>query len=312
MKRRLIVIFALLMGAVAGAQEFTAEYLDTVKVKKVKTINDYMTIGVNYGVTLSQMYFNPSSDQEWLFNPGYVSVMFTKYCKMFGYMPYFGIEAGFSYGHQGFRMLQDPDSKYANVIQFGTLGNVTNILEEIMTVIKVPVRAKFHADIYPFRIQAAVGIYAGYRTSVNRLAYGDPADASILVNFQSYENCFDYGMEGGLGFAFLFDPVEIHFNALMGWSWNSIYEPDSRPTATSKYYYRYAYPLDLMISAGVHFQLTKRSGKTNSQLRKEARDEVFKDIEKAKEAASDTAGISDNIESEKKTVENGKDQGTDR
>ena len=52
-------------------------------------------------------------------------------------------------------------------------------------------------------------------------------------------------------------------NALLRWSWSSLYAPDY----ASKYYYRYAYPLDIIATVGVHFQLTKRSGKTNRQLR---------------------------------------------
>ena len=69
----------------------------------------------------------------------------------------------------------------------------------------------------------------------------------------------------------MFDPVEIHFNALFRWSWSSLNEPNY----LSKYYYRYTYPMDIIATVGVHFQLTKRSGKTSAQLRREAREIVY-------------------------------------
>ena len=51
----------------------------------------------------------------------------------------------------------------------------------------------------------------------------------------------------------------------------SLYDPDHY----SQYYYRFAYPSSLVVSAGVHFQLTKRSGKTKASLKKEAKDMVY-------------------------------------
>ena len=38
---------------------------------------------------------------------------------------------------------------------------------------------------------------------------------------------------------------------------------------------RFAYPTNIVISAGVHFQITKRTGKTKAQLKKMARDMVY-------------------------------------
>ena len=48
----------------------------------------------------------------------------------------------------------------------------------------------------------------------------------------------------------------------------SMYEPDYY----SEYYYRFASVSNFIFSVGVHFQLTKRTGKTSHQLRKEARE----------------------------------------
>ena len=52
---------------------------------------------------------------------------------------------------------------------------------------------------------------------------------------------------------------------------SSLYEPDHY----SQYYYRFAYPMNFVLSAGIHVQLTKRTGKTNAQLKKMAKEMVY-------------------------------------
>jgi hypothetical protein len=54
-------------------------------------------------------------------------------------------------------------------------------------------------------------------------------------------------------------------------SFSSLYEPDYY----SEYFYRYAYPSNFIISAGINFQLTKRTGQTKSQLKKLAKEMVY-------------------------------------
>lgn len=280
MKKVFLSLFAVLGFTLAFGQEqmavadFTDEYLDTVKVAKRLGINDYFSIGVNYGVNFSNQLFNPRvGSQEWPVSLNNVSVMFTRYCKMFGRMPYFGVEFGFSYGHQGFRFRQEPDSKYLTALAMGTPDNISYITEQSMEVFKIPLRSRFHYDVSILRLMANLGFYGGWRSSVVR--DGIINDPSLYNSFQSYENKFDYGLEGGAGFALLFDPVELHFNVLAGWSWSSLYEPDTTPSRYNQYYYRYANPIDITVSFGVHFQLTKRTGKTSAMLKREAWKSIY-------------------------------------
>lgn len=90
-------------------------------------------------------------------------------------------------------------------------------------------------------------------------------------SFAPYETRIDYGLKGGVGFGLVFDPIEIHLQATYKHSLSSIYEPDYN----SEYYYRFAYPASIVVSAGVHFQLTKRSGKTKADMKKEARKLIY-------------------------------------
>ena len=96
-------------------------------------------------------------------------------------------------------------------------------------------------------------------------------DTSIANSFLKTDNRFDYGIKGGLGFGLVFDPIELHIQAMYKHSLSSLYEPDHN----SQYYYRYAYPSNIIISAGVHFQLTKRTGQTKHNLKKTAKEIVY-------------------------------------
>ena len=93
----------------------------------------------------------------------------------------------------------------------------------------------------------------------------------VAKSFLDSDIRFDYGIKGGLGFGLVFDPIEIHFQAMYKHSLSSLYQPDHY----SEYYYRFAYPSNIIISAGVHFQLTKRSGMTKKELKNKARSIVY-------------------------------------
>lgn len=272
-KTATIALF-LLLSCSAYAQESLQDTVIRVK----RPVNDYWSVGVQYGVTMSRMIFNPSSNpQTWLVSPNTVSVLFSKYCKMFGYMPYFGVEFGFSYGHQGFCLKQEKEEDAAPnvfvVATEGDLNRLSQLTQEKFTVLKIPARAKFHVDVNPVSFTANLGCYAGYRTSVVRS--GPVVDESIAGSFMSTDRRFDYGMEGGVGVGVLFDPVEIHLGVLAGWSWNSLFEPNTSPSVNREYYYRFANPLDITFNFGISIQLTKRNGRTLKELKKAAYDQVY-------------------------------------
>lgn len=232
--------------------------LDSIDVKKRNMINDYTMIGIQYGMGLSQVMWNPSMRQSFLFVPYNIGVMYTRYGKMFGYMPYFGFQAGVIYTQEGYRFKEDDD---------GYVPNLEGAHEAVMEVVEVPVMAHCHVDFWKMKIMVNLGFYAGYRLSIHRT--GDNVDPLIADSFLETDRRFDYGIKGGLGFGFVFDPVEIHFSAMYKYSMSSLYQPDYY----SQYYYRFAYPSNIVFSVGLHFQLTKRTGKTSHQLRKEAREQ---------------------------------------
>ncbi|MCR5325530.1 MAG: PorT family protein [Bacteroidales bacterium] len=274
MRKLLIITLLLCCGQLLRAQEdslmFTPEYLDTVVISRVSTINDYSMIGVNYGVTFSTMYFNPDKmGTDFRFNPVYFSVMYTHYEKMFNYIPYFGITLGFSYSHSGVTFNDNPDTGYP----LGYIDGATNVSYQT---VEMPAMMHFHVDSAPTKIMANLGGYVGYRLSVERS--GMFLDEEYTNKFRDYEYRFDYGLMGGAGIGFMIDPVELHLNVLARWSLQSLYEPDYynetfHPNNT--YYYRYANPIDISVTLGVYFQLTKRTGRTNKQLKQQAKEIVY-------------------------------------
>lgn len=214
-------------------------------------LNNYSMIGVNYGVSFSMFRMMPQmKEQNILFKPQYISVMYTNYDKFFGKYPNVGIQLGIAYGHEGYQ-LKDIDEH-----------------AEIKT-IEIPVLGQLHFDFTHAKLLANLGMYGGYRHEIN---HTDTCSVDIKYNK------FDFGAQGGVGFAIIFDPVEIQFNGLVRFSMSALYPPVSY----SKSEYSYAYPLDFIITAGVHFHLGRRYGKTNKQLKQEAREAVMKEYEDSK------------------------------
>ena len=242
----------------------TDEFLDTVKVDKKLRLNDYSLIGLQYGAGLSQVMWNPSQKQKMLLMPINVGVTYTLYGKMFGYMPYFGFQAGIFYTREGYEFEYNEERDYTYTIEGAE--------KAVMDVIEVPILSHIHVDFWHFKIIAQLGLFGGYRLAIHRYPgkTGNVAD-DVATSFLSTDNRFDFGLKGGLGFGLVFDPIELHFQAMYKHSLSSLYQPDYY----SPYFYRFAYPSNIVISAGIHFQLTKRSGMTKQELRKQAREIVY-------------------------------------
>ena len=241
--------------------------LDTINVNKKTFINDYSMIGVQYGAGLSQVMWNPSQRQEMILMPYNFGVTFTRYGKMFGYMPYFGFQVGVFYGQEGYQFKKNEDTGYTYTIQGAD--------KAIMDVIEVPVLSHMHIDFWKMKVMADIGFYVGYRLNIHRFPfngeYKNDSYAAMQDSFLETDNRWDYGIKGGVGFGFIFDPVEIHLKAAYKHALSSLYEPDHY----SKYYYRYAYPSNIIVSVGLHFHLTKRTGRTKAELKKEAKELVY-------------------------------------
>ncbi len=241
----------------------TNEFLDTLVIRKNLVVNNYSLIGVQYGAGLSQVMWNPSQEQSMLFVPVNVGVTYTKYGQMFA-MPFFAFKAGLFYAKEGYQFEYNEEYDWTYKIEGAE--------KAIMEVVEVPLLFQFHYDTWNFKILAEIGCYGGYRLGITRYP-GKTGNVKpeLEHSFTDTDIRLDYGLKGGVGFALVFDPLEFHFTASYKHSFSSLYEPDHN----SQYYYRFAYPSNIIISAGVHFQLSKRTGKTKAALKKEAKDLVY-------------------------------------
>lgn len=279
MKRYIIILFTTLFLTQLSAQEnkginaeitvldvddITDAELDTIDVRKKLVINDYSMIGVQYGAGLSQVSWNPSQKQDMVVVPYNIGITYTHYGKMFGYMPYFGLQVGLFYGQEGYQFKYNEDKDYTYTIEGAE--------KALMQVVEAPLLFQFHYDMWNFKILAQIGCFAGCRLSIERFPgkTGNVKD-EVRHSFLETDRRMDYGIKGGVGFALVFEPVELHFQAMYKHSLASLYEPDY----ASKYFYRFAYPSNIVLSVGTHFHLTKRSGKTKAEIKKMARDMVF-------------------------------------
>ena len=243
-------------------KEYSDEYLDTVKIEKKFILNDYSSIGIEYGVSMNQMWFTPTMTQQMLACPNTIGVFYTKYhSKLFGYMPYFGYKIGLRYTTEGYKFKENKET--------GTTQTIEGATQVKMDFVEVPMMAEFHVDMLHFKLFADAGIYGGYRLNIERT--GQNVADSIRTSFLGTDRRFDYGFVGGVGFGIIFDPFELRISGQFRWGWGTLYDPDYY----SEYYYRYAYPINVMINAGIYFHLTRRNGKSKAQLRREARDAVY-------------------------------------
>ena len=245
------------------ADTLTNEYLDTLNVRKALVVNDYSLIGVQYGVGLSRVMWNPPQEQSMLFVPVNFGVTYTRYGQMFA-MPYFAFKAGLFYAKEGYQFEYNEEYDWTYKVE----GAEKAILE----VVELPLLFQFHYDSWNFKIIAEVGCYGGYRLGIQRFP-GKTGNVrpELEYSFTETDRRLDYGLKGGVGLALVFDPLEFHITASYKHSLSSLYTPDHY----SQYYYRLAYPSNIIVSAGVHYQLSKRTGKTKASLKKEAKAKVY-------------------------------------
>ena len=244
--------------------EITPEYLDTVNIRKKFIINDYSMIGVYYGGTLNNTSFNPSKYTSYGYHLSTFGIMWTRYGRMFGYLPYFGLQTGLFHSWEGYTFKEDEETGTTPVLDYISYDTGASI-----ETIELPLLSHFHFDIgNSFKIMANVGIYGGYRLRIER--YGSSVPEEYAHSFKEKDNRFDYGFLGGAGFGIMLDPFEIHLNGMFKWGWSSLYAPDYY----NNYAYRYAYPMDIAITLSIHYQLVPRHGMTRRQMRSKAREIV--------------------------------------
>lgn len=244
-----------------GRLEFTDEYLDTVKLNKKFKLNDYSMIGVEYGGTANRMMFNPTKTQTTLYLLDTYGIYYIRCYKLFDGSPVIGSKIGLRYSHEGYKFKENKET--------GVTPNIEGATQAAIDVVELPYMLHLHADGPNYMVAADAGIYGAYRLNIERT--GEWVKDEVAHSFLETDRRFDYGLNAGIGFGIVVDPFEFHINANVRWSWNSIYDPDTY----SKDYYRFAYPFDIVLTAGLYYHLSRRTGRNRAQLRHEAYEQVY-------------------------------------
>ena len=250
----------------------TNEYLDQADVPKKARINDYWIVGVHGGASVQHGYFNPPRIVSFYPNLPVYGFSITRYATMMNMFPNLGMEVGFQHNYEGYNF-KEYESEGATWRQ-----NIDGAYEAYMEVPEVFVLTHGHMDMGQYaKIILKLGMYGGYRTNITRI--GPHVEPAYAHAFKDTDLRWTYGVQGGLGFGLMFDPIEIHLGVQVKWGWSSFYQPD----VASPYYYRFAYPLDGAVTLGVYYQLTKRRGRSRAALRRMARETVEEEMNPEKD-----------------------------
>ena len=284
MKKRFLTAVAALFAAFSAQaqvdldKEFfslpdsiTTSYLDSVEVKVAKP-NNYWLMGVYGGASFMMGYFNPTRNttSHWAGPVAGFSIM--RHFTMFGLFHNMGLEFGGQLNYEGYEFKTNPET--------GARATESGAYKIDMKVPEVFLLSHFHIDMGEyFKIMAKVGLYGGYRLNIERTLEPDLATYDVYREYQykfhDYDRRLTYGLQGGIGFGVMLAPFEFHVNAQVKWGWESFWRPDY----ASPYYYRYAYPLDGVVSFGIYYQLSPRHGHTRGQLKKLARKMAMEELE---------------------------------
>ena len=247
-------------------ENITPEYLDSIEIKSVKP-NDYWEVGVFGGASFQYGYFNPTRLLTWHMKYPVYGVSVIRHFTMFGIFPNMGLEFGVQQNYEGYEFKTNEET--------GSRATESGAYKVSMEVPEAFFLSHFHIDASDhFKLLVKLGLYGGYRTSIERTL--DPAFASssnytqYVNSFRDYDRRWTYGVQGGVGFGIMLDPIEIHFYVQVKWGWESFWEPDY----ANQYYYRFAYPLDLAPTFGIYYHLTPRHGHTRGQLKRMAKEIV--------------------------------------
>ena len=226
MKRLILSLFLLALGLTAAAQDnfifdMPNDFADIDTVAPPAKYKSIHMLGVSYGVNLSGVTSSPKIGQEriWTFNN--IGISYTYYHALWDHLFNFGLSVGAKHGYEGYASSYD------------TYGETCEMIE-------IPLISQFKIDFSRFRLLVNVGTYGGYRLATDKEG-----------GFDKYDQRFDYGVIGGVGFAVVFKPIEIHIEGNYKYAFASMYQTNK----ISDIYWLFTYPQNIMISASVHVHL---------------------------------------------------------
>ncbi len=198
---------------------------DTVTVIRPTHKPEHL-LGIRYDYSFCNVTMTPDLKPEGIGTPLNLSILYTYYQPKWATLDFFGVQTGFRYTQFGFK---NGEYQYPN-------------FEQTVTSFEYLLLSAFHYDIKEqFRVLFSIGPYAGYRAFTTK-----------DNGFDCYDIRFDYGIEGGLGFAYrLKDFMEFHVEGVFKYAFSMLYHPEKFSSIS----WVYTYPWQLSICLGIHFRL---------------------------------------------------------
>ena len=203
MRKTVAIVLLTFLSLFASAQNgdgfnpFTDDELSVLiqdsTVKEVQKYKPVGMLGVRGSFQLNNVHSTPDIGASSVYTYKNFSLVYTYYNSLWNMMPNFGIQLAAKYGEWGFNS-EFLESERASYAEFSMLSH-------------------FHFDFSRFRFLIGLGPYAGYR--IKTLKEDDSWD--------QYDNRFEYGLMGGVGFAVIFGRFELQLEGDYQFSLSSIY-----------------------------------------------------------------------------------------
>ncbi|HHV39899.1 MAG TPA: PorT family protein [Bacteroidales bacterium] len=213
----LLLTIGLLLGN-PGPQKLAAQ---TLPVKQ-------HMVGVKGGYAFNMIHFTPDRKQTSVPSWKNASVVYTYYHDLWGNLPYFGLQTGFAYTQQAYDTPQ---------------------LKRVYEVVRIPLVSQFHIDMWKTRLLLNLGCFASYRMSAMDFTEEQPQGVPVVFDCNHISQ--DYGVLGGIGFALVLKPFEIHLEANYSHSFAMI----ENPALYSNEHYTYGYPGQLLFTIALYLHL---------------------------------------------------------
>lgn len=188
-------------------------------------------IGIKWGYSLSNVAFSEDITHKPIGTPKNFGIYYTYYHSLWDKMPYFGFHTGIEYNEIGYKHIVegDPDA-----------GTATTETECLYQALEWPLLSQFRVDFWKMRLLINIGPY-GYYILSTEMEGGIPQTT----------NRAGIGLMGGLGLAFVFNPVEFHIEGNYKYTMSHFYDP----SIYSQEYWVYTHSNQIVLSFGLFFRL---------------------------------------------------------
>lgn len=181
-------------------------------------------IGLRWNAANCGVSFSPDLKAKDITTYNNISLLYTYYAPLWGYMDIFGFQAGFKYGSYGF------ESEY----------NINN-MDQTLTFVQVPFMSAFHYDINKLRIYLNIGPYVTYHLTTSR-----------STGFDCYDQRWNYGLEGYAGVGYQFGKFQVGLDFGYQYSLGFLFHPEK----LSDTWWLYSYATQWTFGLSVHYLLT--------------------------------------------------------